>query len=59
MLLCLQEVVVPHAMNMLHDHNIFYIILTAGLKLPAMVVLTTIQIGYINLHAVEVTLLGN
>ena len=30
-----------------------------GLKLPAMVVLTTIQIGYINLHVVEVTLLGN
>ena len=30
-----------------------------GLKLPTMVVSTTIQIGYINLHVVEVTLLGN
>ena len=29
------------------------------LKLPAMVVSTTIQIGYINLHVIEVTLLGN
>ena len=29
------------------------------LKLPATVVSTTIQIGYINLHVIEVTLLGN
>ena len=30
-----------------------------GSKLPAMVVSTTIQIGYFNLHLIEVTLLGN
>ena len=32
---------------------------TTRLKLPAMVVSTTIQIGYINLHVIEATLLGN
>ena len=30
-----------------------------GSELPTMVVSTTIQIGYINLHVIEVTLLGN
>ena len=32
---------------------------TTGSKLPTIVVSTTIQIGYINLHVIEVTLLGN
>ena len=39
--------------------ELVYTAKNTSLKLPAMVISTTIQIGHINLHVIEVTLQGN